>query len=135
MKRFVLDATALIAFFEDLPGAQKVEGLIGSALEGKGELSMSVVNWGEVFYSIWRTKGNAAARKALAEIAQLPIKVIDANSELASLAVTLRAEYKMPYSGCFAAATARQRKASLVTADKNFMEIEKQLAIVWVAGG
>jgi predicted nucleic acid-binding protein len=133
VKRFVLDASALIAFFEDLPGAERVEGLIASAIDGKTELSMSIVNWGEVCYSIWRTKGNAAARKTVGEIAQLPINLVDANPELASLAVALRAEYKMPYSACFAAAMARQRRASLVTADKNFTEIEKQVVIVWVS--
>ena len=54
MKRVVLDASALMTFFEDRPGAAKVEELIAQATEGKCELLISVVNWGEVYYSVWR---------------------------------------------------------------------------------
>jgi len=47
IKRIVLDAGAVMTFFEDRPGAAKVEELIARAAEGKCELLMSVVNWGE----------------------------------------------------------------------------------------
>ena len=45
MKRTVLDASALMTFFEDRPGADKVEDLIRLGLEGKRQLLMSVANW------------------------------------------------------------------------------------------
>ncbi len=73
MKRIVLDASAVMTFFEDRPGAAKVEEIVARAAEGKCELLMSVVNWGEVYYSVWRAKGPAMARKIVAEIGQLPI--------------------------------------------------------------
>ncbi len=57
MKRIVLDASAVMTFFEDRPGAAKVEDLLARATEGKCELLMSVVNWGEVYYSVCRAKG------------------------------------------------------------------------------
>jgi len=63
MKRIVLDASALMTFFDGRPGAAKVEELITSAAEGKCKLLMSVVNWGEVYYSVWRAKGPGMARK------------------------------------------------------------------------
>ena len=90
MKRVVLDASAIMTFFEDRPGAQKVQDLLGRAVEDKIELLMSVVNWGEVYYSIWRTKGKEAAERTLAKIAQLPIEIVDADSELTKLAAALR---------------------------------------------
>jgi PIN domain nuclease of toxin-antitoxin system len=40
MKRVVLDASALMTFFEDRPGADKVEDLIRLGVEGKRQLSM-----------------------------------------------------------------------------------------------
>ena len=76
MKRFVLDASALIAFFEDLPGGERVEDVIKRALEGKVHLSMCVVNWGEACYSISRAKGSAATRKTLTGLAQLPVEAL-----------------------------------------------------------
>jgi predicted nucleic acid-binding protein len=134
MKRIVLDASALMTFFEDRPGAGKVEELIRLGVEGKRQLLMSVVNWGEVYYSTWRTKGPGVARKVLDDIAQLPLEIVDADLELTRNAAELRAEHKLPYSDCFAAALAANRKASLATSDRDFAAVEKRIAILWIVG-
>jgi predicted nucleic acid-binding protein len=131
MKRIVLDASALITFFEDRPGAEKVEGLIRLGVEGKRELLMSVVNWGEVYYSTRRAKGPGVARKVLEDIAQLPLEIVDADLEVTRSAAELRAEHKLSYADCFAAALAAHRKASLATSDKDFAYVEKKLEILW----
>ena len=135
MKRVVLDASAIMTFFEDRPGAQKVQDLLGRAVEGKAGLLMSVVNWGEVYYSIWRTKGQEAAERTLAEIAQLPIEIVDADSELTKFAAAFRAQHKLPYADCFAAALARHRKAFLSTADKDFAQVEQIVKVLWTTEG
>lgn len=131
MKRVVLDASALMTFFEDRPGAEKVEELIRLGVEGKRELLMSVVNWGEVYYSTWRAKGPGVARKVLENIAQLPVELVDADLDLTRTAAEFRVEHKLPYTDCFAAALAAQRKASLATSDKDFTHVEKKLALLW----
>jgi predicted nucleic acid-binding protein len=134
MKRIVLDASALMTFFEDRPGAGKVEELIRLGVEGKRQLLMSVVNWGEVYYSTWRAKGPGVARKVLEDIAQLPLEIVDADLELTRTAAELRAEHKLPYSDCFAAALAANRKAALVTSNKDFTTVEKRIDILWTVG-
>jgi len=134
MKRIVLDASALMTFFEDRPGADKVEELIQLGVEGKRHLFMSVVNWGEVYYSTWRAKGPGVARKVLEDIAQLPLEIVGADLDLTRLAAELRAEHKLPYTDCFAAALAADRKASLATSDRDFAHVEKQLDILWTIG-
>ncbi len=131
MKRTVLDASALMTFFEDRPGAEKVEELIRLGVEGKRQLFMSVVNWGEVYYSTWRAKGPGVARKVLEDIAQLPLEIVDADLELTRSAAELRAEHKLPYTDCFTAALAINRKASLATSDKDFAHVEKNVDIIW----
>ena len=134
MKRTVLDASAMMTFFEDRPGADKVEDLIRLGVEGKRQLLMSVVNWGEVYYSTWRAKGPGVARKVLNDIAQLPLEIVDADLELTRCAAELRAEHKLPYSDCFAAALAVNRRASLATSDKDFALVEKKLEVLWTLG-
>jgi predicted nucleic acid-binding protein len=131
MKRIVLDASALMTFFENRPGAEKVQDLIRLGVEGKRQLLMSVVNWGEVYYSTWRTKGPGVARKVIEDIAQLPLEIVDADLELTRGAAELRAEHKLPYTDCFAAGLAAARKASLATSDKDFTHVEKELDILW----
>ncbi len=123
-----------MTFFEDRHGADKVEDSIRLGVEGKRQLLMSVVNWGEVYYSTWRAKGPGVARKVLSDIAQLPLEIVEADLELTRSAAELRAEHKLPYSHCFAAALALNRKASLATSDKDFAHVEKQLEIIWTLG-
>jgi len=132
MKTHVLDASALITFFEDRPGAAAVEELLGKATDSKCPLLMSVVNWGEVYYSVWRTHGEAVANSKLREIEQLPIEIIDAHSGLTRLAASLKAAYNLPYADCFAAALAQSRKTPLVTSDKDFARVESSVKIVWL---
>lgn len=64
-RRYVLDANALIGFFEARRGsAEKVRHLLGEAARQDLPLLMSAVNWGEVFYTEWRARGEAKALEA-----------------------------------------------------------------------
>jgi ribonuclease VapC len=132
MKTYVLDSSALMTFFEDRPGADKVEELLAKAAKAKRPLLMSVVNWGEVYYSVWRARGEKAAAAKLQEIAQLPIEIVGVDMELGELATRLKAERNLPYADCFAAALAQARKATLVTSDKDFESMGAGLKIFWV---
>jgi len=129
MKRIVLDSSALMTFFENRPGAEKVEELIHLAVGGKRQLLMSVVNWGEVYYSVWRAKGPGVALKVLADIAQLPIELIDADYELTKRAAELKANHKLPYADCFAAALAKLRKASVLATDRDFQIVAHEIPV------
>jgi ribonuclease VapC len=131
MKRIVLDASAVMTFSANRPGAEKVEQLIQLAVDGKRELLMCVVNWGEVYYSVWRDQGPGFARRILAQIAQLPIHLVPADIELARHAAEFKANFNLPYVDGFAAALAAARKASLATSDKDFAQIGKKLDILW----
>ena len=96
MKTAVLDANALIGFMEARPGAEPVKKLISLAREGQLQLLMSVINWGEVYYARWRTRGPVVADASLRQIAQLPIQVINADPELTKLAASFRVKYRLP---------------------------------------
>jgi len=132
VKTYVLDASALMTFFEDRPGADKVEELLAEAAEDKRPLAMSVVNWGEVYYSVWRARGEKAAALKLQEITQLPIEIVGVDMELGKLAASLKAEHNLPYADCFAAALAQARKATLVTSDKDFERVRTVQKTIWL---
>ena len=132
MKPYALDSSALMTFFEDRAGAEQVEELLAKAAEAKHPLAMSVVNWGEVYYSVWRARGERAAAAKLQEIAQLPIQVFDVDMELAKLAAGLKAQHNLPYADAFAAALAEARRATLITSDKDFERVGTTLKVLWV---
>ena len=89
-RRYVLDANALIGFFEARRGsAEKVRHLLGEAARQDLPLLMSPVNWGEVFYTEWRARGEAKAREAEAALIEMPIAVIAVDRERATRAAAL----------------------------------------------
>lgn len=131
----VLDSWALIAFFEDEPAAEAVEKLLQQAADNKHRLLLSVVNWGEVYYSTMRMVSQEAAEQKAQEIAALPIGIIDLGGDLALArqAAIFKATKKMAYADCFAASLAKTENAELVTGDPEFKEVEKEIKIVWLA--
>ena len=130
VRRYVLDANALIGFFEDRKGtAEKIERLVGEALRQDLPLLMSAVNWGEVFYTAWRRHGEAQAREADARLQEMPIVVIAVDRERASRAAALKQKHGLGYADAFAAELAMERGAWLVTADPEFAKLGKALSV------
>lgn len=68
-------------------------------------------------------------------MAQLPLEIMDVDLATTKLAAELKAAYKLPYADCFAAALAQQQKATLVTTDRDFARVQKQIDILWPAKG
>jgi ribonuclease VapC len=123
MKTHVLDANALFQFLQRGPGADTVRQLFKQAREFNGQIQMSVINWGEVHYSIARHKGIKAATAILDKIDELPLMIVGADLSQTRTAANLKASYGVPYADCFAAALAG-RSGVLVTADtKDFGKI------------
>ena len=128
----VLDSWALLAFFKDEPAGLAVEELIHKASAEKIRLLLSVVNWGEVYYGMWRAGGEKAAQDAARDISRLPIELVDADLHLTRQAATYKATHKMSYADAFAAALAKEKKAELVTGDSEFKALEKEIKINWL---
>ena len=128
----VLDSYALMAFFEDEPGADFVRGLIHKAVESDTNLLMSVVNLGEVWYSIARIDSLEIADQYVHEIKGMGIEIVDVDWTLTRQAAAFKASGNISYADCFAAALAKIRKAELVTGDKEFKALEGEVKISWI---
>ena len=130
----VLDSWALIAFFEDEPAAETVEKLLTQASAEKHKLLLSVVNWGEIYYSTMRAISHEAAEQKAQEIATLPIDIVGVGDDLtlARQAAIFKATHKMSYADCFAAALAKTKNAELITGDPEFKGVEKEIKINWL---
>jgi len=130
LSRFVFDSSAVITLFENRSGSDQVAALLHDAHTDKHRLLMSVVNWGEAYYSVWNTNGPGVARRVMDDIAGLPIAIIPADQDQTLLAAELKAEHKLPYADCFAASLALARDATLVTADSDFSRLKKKLSLL-----
>ena len=125
MKRYVLDSYAIIAYFEDEPGADRVAQILVQLIQGKGKGYMSVVNWGEVYYNTMREEGVVEAEKVILQLDKFPIQIVEVNRDLAYEAARLKGKYCIAYADCFATALSVKLKASLVTGDPEFQEAER----------
>ena len=128
----VLDSWALLCYLEREPGFEKIIDLFTKAVDTSQPLLMCVVNWGEVYYQVARRWGESRAREIERVIQTLPIKIVEADQDLTREAACFKAVHKMSYADCFAAALARLRKAELVTGDREFKAVEKEIKILWL---
>jgi predicted nucleic acid-binding protein len=123
MKVHVLDANALYRFLIGGPGADTVGRLMQEARDQQRPLRMSVVNWGEVYYTIAKARGFAETDRVMERVKLLPLTILNANETLVTRAAQLKAGYGLPYADCFAAASTGKDEF-LVTADtKDFQKV------------
>lgn len=128
-RKYVLDASALIGFFEDQPGiAKKVQDIFERALREDMPILMSAVTWGEVFYVEWRYRGEDNAYRARARASQLPLTIISVDQERATRAGAIKQKHGLGYADSFAAELAIERSAWLVTADREFEKLGGHLS-------
>ncbi len=123
MKRHVLDANALYRFLMDQPGADVVEELLKRARDARTTLLLSVINWGEVYYSLASKRGFKEAQAYMAQVRLLPLSIVNADESITEIAAQFKSGYGLPYADCFAAALTGKTNV-LVTADgKDFKKV------------
>ncbi|MGA9363809.1 MAG: type II toxin-antitoxin system VapC family toxin [Bacteroidota bacterium] len=132
MKATVMDSYAVIAYLEREEGYEEIAKAFDECVLKDREVFLCIVNWGEVIYHALRTGGDKTANLAEEAMKVLPIQLVEANKELTHQAAYLKASNKMSYADCFAAALAMKKKCELVTGDKEFKQIEKQVKIRWI---
>lgn len=131
-RTYVLDANAVLTFIAAGPGFAKVEYLFQAALEQGKPLLMSVLNWGEVFYSLWQQQGDEVAKRTIANLSRLPLELVPVDLSQSLKAGEIKALHKIPYVDCIAAALAAERQATLVTSDRDFEKLGRRFPILWI---
>lgn len=129
MKRYVFDSSVLISYLDGEPNASKVADYLEEINDKELEAFLCVVNFGEIYYHFLRTGGNNSGDTILRAIKTLPIKIVEANIELTLSAGRIKAFNKMSYADCFAAALTKSKKGIMLTSDKEFKQIEKNIKI------
>lgn len=131
-KALVLDSWAVLAYLGGEASGQEVADVIAGTHESGIPMYMSVINAGEVWYILARKISEAQADQAMTDLRGLGIEVIDADWPVTRMAATFKARHRMSYADCFAAALAKDRKSDLVTGDKEFKQVEREINVRWV---
>ena len=128
----VLDSHALVAYFRDEPGGERVEAVLTKAAQADRPVHMTEVNYAETKYILIRKDGSTAWEAAAAILVGLPIEFHAADRELADLAADFKSRVSFSLADAFAAALAKKLKADLVTGDPEFKAVEKEIKIGWL---
>ena len=130
---YIFDSYALICFFLGEPGADFVKGLLRKKDEVKqSRIKLSLVNWGEVYYSISRNKGKVFAQEVLTLIDQYPIELVGLDRDFVYQAAQIKASYAISYADSFTAALAMREGGTIVTGDPEFRKLGNQIPIHWL---
>ncbi|PYV85467.1 MAG: PIN domain nuclease, partial [Acidobacteria bacterium] len=76
--------------------------------------------------------GEEMAELYRSTLEKYPINIVEPDKELTLQAARYKAFHKMSYADAFAAALAKLRKGELVTGDKEFKALEKEIRVFWI---
>jgi predicted nucleic acid-binding protein len=126
MRQHVLDANALLRLILNEDGADMVVEVFKQAHATDTPVMMSVVNWGEVYYTLAKRIGFLRTEQILsATQAKTGLSLVRVGPESIPKVARLKIQYNLHYSDCFAAELAGNQRV-LVTADaKDFERISK----------
>ena len=113
---FVLDASAMIAYLRDEPGAGRVSEAL---LDLDGQCIAHVLNWCEVFYDFHRASGPKDALDAVEDLARVGVvENAEIGTEFWQAVGALKSIHRrVSLADCFAVALANQLGATVLTAD------------------
>jgi len=132
-RKKLLDSFALLAYLNEEPGFEKVRDVLANAQKSGNAVLMNEINVGETYYILFRSRGSEKAEYFLDTIlAGLPIVRVPNNFEHVIDAARIKAEYPLSFSDCFAVATARREKATVLTDDPEFRKVEHLVNIEWL---
>jgi predicted nucleic acid-binding protein len=135
-ERYILDAGAFIAFFNNESGAEKTEQLIKRARAKEVLLYASSINVYEVYYDALRGGALEKAEELLKEIYALPLIIVEIiDRTMMRHAAHFKTAYKMSVADSFALALAKQMNARVVSTDHHeFDTVEKsgEVQFFWI---
>jgi len=128
-----LDSWAILAWLQDeKPACDQVQYSLNLAENGEIELLMNLINVGEVYYRLIRSRDEESAKFFWNRLENMPIKLIGVNKSLTLMAGSLKGKYRISYADAFAVATAITYECQLVTGDSEFKVISSLVDIDWL---
>lgn len=132
MKSIIFDSFAILRYYQDEPGAGRVEKRLRSAQRGAAKAIMNEINLGEVYYLTIRRMGLEPAKENLERLLALPIEIVSPDSGIIMRAAEIKAQFAISYADCFAVATAQLLSGSILTGDPEFQKVEHLVSVDWI---
>lgn len=123
-----LDSSALIAYFHNEPGGDRVRRVFKKASQGKTKILTSYLHLAETLY-VMRRLGHSE-QAALAGIELLPIEWVDLTRAHSIVAAELKTVHSgLSLADVFLIAIARAIQGTIVTTDSGFTTVKQSIRI------
>lgn len=132
MLKYVFDSYAVLVFYQKEQNSEKILSLLNLAQEKKCEIYLSEINLGVVYYIIIRSSGLESANAILANLRSLPIRTVLPFKDAILQAALYKSSGNISYADAFALQLAVEKKAKLITGDREFKKWEKEVEIEWI---
>ena len=129
---YVLDAFAFMAYFENEPGAERIEQILHDVKDGNARVFISIINLGEVIYNTERKHGLNKAQDILALIQAMPVEVLPADDQTVFSAAHIKANHPISYADAFVVVAAQKMNGIIMTGDPEFQDITELARIEWL---
>jgi predicted nucleic acid-binding protein len=120
MNRYLLDTSAFLTLKDDESGADQVADLLRQAQAGEAQCFACFMTQMELFYRVWKDKGESEGRLAYEQCQSLPVKWVHEEKDLLEKAAELKATYPISIADAWIAACAMLEGATLVHKDPEF---------------
>ncbi len=125
MTVYVLDSSALIRFLDKEAGFHRVKSLLRDCVEGRVEVRISAVQWGEVAGNMRKRFGASGEVRIMNSLLPSEAKIVPASAERALHAAEIKVDRNIAYADAFALDLAMDSPEHiLVTADYEFKAVE-----------
>lgn len=129
---YILDAFAFMAYFENEPGAERVEQILQDVRNGKARAFISIINLGEVIYNTERKHGLNKTQDTLALIQEMPVEVLPADNQTVLAAAHIKANHPVSYADAFVIVAAQKLDGIVMTGDPEFQDVTELAKIEWL---
>ncbi|MEW6287401.1 MAG: type II toxin-antitoxin system VapC family toxin [Chloroflexota bacterium] len=120
----------MLAFLQgEEPADSRVREVIEGTQEGTVRLFASIVNIGEVYYRIGTLRNQREADSVLKDLYLLLIEIVSADDDTVLEAARLKMKHVLSHADAFAAVTAQQKDAILLTGDVELLALKRSVKI------
>ncbi len=125
MTTYVLDASAVIRFFDKEAGGLRVFAILKDCEAGDAKAYISAVQWGEVVGNLYKRFGPQNESSLMDVLPLSGVEVVSTDGEQAARAARLKVDRGIAYADAFALDVAmRSADHVLVTADYGFKAVD-----------
>lgn len=128
-KSFVLDTSAMLAFWNDESGADQVERILKAVRLGS-KVYISFMTLMEGKYQLWRRVGKGAAEEFERMTRNLPLSRVDVTDSILNYAAEIKATTRLSVADSWIIATSIETGSALVHKDPEFEQVKGRLELV-----